>query len=106
MFQPASRAKHTLKRQHRLISAAANAAVTVVASSANQPVAAAPRQQTGNEHLDGKLKVIGESYLLMCGMREFLEELLSIVEKHYRKIPVYALAMHVPAAPDFAHIQE
>ena len=65
MLQPATRAKDTPKRQYRLLSAAAEAAVTVVATSANQPVAAAPRQQTGNEHLDGKLKVIGESHLLI-----------------------------------------
>lgn len=28
-------------------------------AAAQQPIAAAPKQQTGNEHLDGKLKIIG-----------------------------------------------
>lgn len=28
-------------------------------AAAQEPIAAAPKQQTGNEHLDGKLKIIG-----------------------------------------------
>ncbi len=40
---------------------------SAVTASAHQPVAAAPRQQTGNEHLDGKLKIIGKAVgFLQC----------------------------------------
>ena len=39
-------------------------------AAAQEPIAAAPKQQTGNEHLDGKLKIIGTVSLflnpLMC----------------------------------------
>lgn len=48
-----------MARQCRSAPILATDATAVVASATNQPVAAAPRQQTGNEHLDGKLKVIG-----------------------------------------------
>ncbi len=34
-------------------------------AAAQEPIAAAPKQQTGNEHLDGKLKIIGTVSLFL-----------------------------------------
>ena len=56
-FQPAHSRAQLATGQH---STALRLAAAVPAS-ARQPAAVAPRQQTGNEHLDGKLKIIGGS---------------------------------------------
>ena len=44
-------------------------------AAAQQPIAAVPKQQTGNEHLDGKLKIIGIVPLIltpsMCALTKW-----------------------------------
>lgn len=41
--------------------AAQRSVVANVTTARQQTAAAVPKQQTGNEHLDGKLKIIGEN---------------------------------------------
>ncbi|DBA92080.1 hypothetical protein WJX77_001940 [Trebouxia sp. C0004] len=51
-------AHDTIQRAAGQHATAPGHAASVIAA-AQQPIAAAPKQQTGNEHLDGKLKIIG-----------------------------------------------